>query len=271
MKEWALIIDVAKCHNCNNCLMACKDEHVGNDWSPIAAPQPQHGHYWMNLKRKERGGYPLVDAVYLPQPCQHCEEPECLKAAKDGAIYKREDGIVIIDPEKSKGHKDLVDSCPYGAIYWNDELAIPQKCTMCAHLLDDGWTSPRCVQACPTGALSFVFEDVSTDPELAPFRPEHGTNPKVRYKNLHRYATSLFCGSVALADIDECADNAVVKLSSEGKEIAETTTNNYGDFYFDSMPADGGSYTINVSREGRTDKSLDFETTGSINLGVIYL
>ena len=37
MKNWKLIIDVAKCHNCNNCLMACKDEHVGNNWKPVAA------------------------------------------------------------------------------------------------------------------------------------------------------------------------------------------------------------------------------------------
>ena len=26
-----------------------------------------------------------------------------MKAAKDGAVYKRPDGIVIIDPEKAKG------------------------------------------------------------------------------------------------------------------------------------------------------------------------
>jgi nitrate reductase beta subunit len=32
--------------------------------------------------------------------------------ARDGAVRKREDGIVIIDPEKSKGQKQIVDSCP---------------------------------------------------------------------------------------------------------------------------------------------------------------
>lgn len=271
MKKWTMIIDIAKCHKCNNCLMACKDEHIGNDWSPVAAPQPQHGHYWMNLHSLERGSYPLVEVVYLPQPCQHCEDPACLKAAKDGAVYKRDDGIVLIDPEKAKGQRDLTEACPYGAIYWNDELAIPQKCTMCAHLLDEGWDKPRCVQACPTGALDFVLEDVPAEPDLDDFMPGHGTRPKVKYRNLYRYTTSLFCGSVALADVNECAENAVVKLAGEGKAIAETTTNNYGDFKFDGLPAEGGSYTITVSQKGRTDKSLDFQTTGSINLGVIYL
>ena len=78
----------------------------------------------------------------------------CLRAAKNGAVVKRPDGIVLIDPQKARGQKALVQACPYGAIWWNEEKQIPQKCTFCAHLLDAGWKAPRCVQACPTGALS---------------------------------------------------------------------------------------------------------------------
>ncbi len=26
------VIDVARCNGCYNCQIACKDEHVGNDW-----------------------------------------------------------------------------------------------------------------------------------------------------------------------------------------------------------------------------------------------
>ena len=65
------------------------------------------------------------------------------------------DGIVIIDPVKAKGQKDLLKSCPYRVIFWNEQAQIPQKCTLCAHLLDRGWKEPRCVEACPTGALLF--------------------------------------------------------------------------------------------------------------------
>ena len=271
MKEWKMIIDVAKCHLCNNCLMACKDEHVGNDWSPVAAEQPQHGHYWINLHSTERGAYPLVDAVYLPQPCQHCEEASCVKAAKDGEIYKRDDGIVIIDPVKSKGRKDLVEACPYGSIYWNNELAIPQKCTMCAHLLDEGWTQPRCVQACPTGALTFITGSMEDAEGLDDFHPEHGTKPRVKYQNLYRYTSALLCGSVALADVNECASEATVTLKSGQDRVAETTTNNYGDFKFDGLPAQGGDYTVTVSCDGREAKAVQIKTEGSVNIGVIYL
>jgi tetrathionate reductase subunit B len=150
-----IIVDIAKCNGCYNCQIACKDEHVDNDWLPVSKPQPDTGHFWMHLTEIERGQYPKVKIAYIAKPCMQCQEPGCMKAAKDGAIYKRKDGIVIIDPIKSKGQKDLVAACPYGSIYWNEELKIPQKCTFCAHLLDKGWKEPRCVQACPTGALSF--------------------------------------------------------------------------------------------------------------------
>lgn len=271
MKEWTFIVDNTKCHNCNNCLMACKDEHIKNDWGSIAAPQPEHGHYWINLEHKERGNYPLIDTVHLAVPCQHCDDPDCVKAAKNGAIYKREDGIVIIDPEKAKGQLDLVDACPYGCIYWNDELATAQKCTMCAHLLDDGWEKPRCVQACPSGALTFVQKDVSKEDGLDDLKPELGTKPKVKYKNLYRYQSLMLCGSVALADIDECAENAMISLMNAEKKVAETATNNYGDFRFDGLPAEGGEYTVNVSYEGREPQKVSVKLEDSKNIGVIYL
>lgn len=40
---------------------------------------------------------------------------------------KRPDGLVSIDPERAVGRRDIMEACPYGAVYWNDELDIPQK------------------------------------------------------------------------------------------------------------------------------------------------
>ena len=39
------VIDAAKCSGCYNCQIACKDENVGNDWSPYAKPQPEIGQF----------------------------------------------------------------------------------------------------------------------------------------------------------------------------------------------------------------------------------
>ena len=129
MKRWHLIIDVAECEDCNNCFLSCKDEHVDNDWPGYSLSQPRHGHRWMNILRKERGQHPLIDVAYLPMPCMHCRNAPCMSKAKEDAVYRREDGIVIIDPEKSKGQKGIVDACPYNVVWWNEKEVHVSKPT----------------------------------------------------------------------------------------------------------------------------------------------
>ena len=168
----------------------------------------------MNIERKERGQYPIVQVAYLPMPCMHCDAAPCLTA--DGAVYKRDDGLVIIDPVKAKGRKEIVDSCPYGAIYWNEEAGVAQKCTGCVHLLEDGWTETRCSQVCPTGAIKLVLAEDAEMAKMAAaeglqvFKPELGTKPRVYYKNLYRWEKVFVSASVAFKDTDECAEGAKV-------------------------------------------------------------
>ena len=128
------VYDLNKCNGCHNCQIACKDEHVDNDWSPIAKPQPDTGHFWCKVDEEVCGKTPLVRVNYLSHHCNHCDNAPCVKFAPE-AIYKRDDGLVIIDPEAAKGNKDILKACPYGEIYWNEELQLPQKCTGCAHLI----------------------------------------------------------------------------------------------------------------------------------------
>ncbi|MFY9760652.1 MAG: 4Fe-4S dicluster domain-containing protein, partial [Xanthobacteraceae bacterium] len=164
MKKWNLIIDVAECTNCNLCTLAAMDEYVGNDWPGYSAPMPKHGHKWINILQKERGQLPMIDIAYVPTMCNHCDDAPCMKADKTGAIKKRKDGIVLIDPKKAKGQKQLVDACPYGHIWWNEELQLPQAWTFDAHLIDQGWVQTRGQQSCPTGAMRAVKAE---DSEMA--------------------------------------------------------------------------------------------------------
>ncbi len=280
MKKWLMIIDVEKCENCNNRFLACKDEHVGNSWQGYAAPQPEHGHKWMNVHSRERGEYPLIDVAYLPQPCMHCDNAPCIKAAKDNAVYKRPDGIVIIDPVKAKGQHQLIDACPYHAIWWNGEIQIAQKCTLCAHLLDDGWTKPRCVQSCPTGALSVrgiddkeIQKAISAE-KLEPYLPQYRTNPRILYKNLYRYTRCFIAGSLAIKEDgkEECAAGArVILQDADGNKIGETVTDNFGDFNFDNLLANSGRYSIEISYQDYTVKTVQAELKTSINTGTIFL
>ena len=278
MNKWNLIIDIAKCHDCNNCFLACKDEYCDNDFPPYSSAQPQHGHRWMDIKRLERGQYPLIDVAYLPTPCMHCDDADCIKAAENEAIYKREDGIVIIDPLKAKGQKALVDSCPYGVIWWNDESDLPQKCTFCAHLLDEGWTMPRCVQACPTGALEFVcVEDTDMQKKaelevLEYFHPQYGLEPRVYYMNLYRYTRWFIAGNVALSEPDVCAEGAKITLKNgAGKVVDTTVTNNYGDFKFDALEAHSSMYSLDIEYPGYGKRELSVDLEKSINIGTVFL
>ena len=277
MKKWNMIIDIAKCHDCNNCFLACKDEYIENDWPPYSVAQPWHGHRWMNIMRKERGQYPLVDVAYLPTPCMHCDNAPCIKAAKKGAVSKRKDGIVIIDPKKAKGQKDLVDACPYGAIWWNADKAVPQKCTLCVHLLKDGWEKPRCVQACPTGALEVVYAEdaemlkIRKAENLEVLKPELKTKSRVFYKNLYCYDKCFIAGNVALQDKDECADGARVTLRKGAKELGTVETNNYGDFKVDNLEEKSGKYNLEINYPGYGTRKVSVDLKDSINLGTIFL
>ena len=279
MKKWLLIIDVEKCEDCNNCFLACKDEHVDNDWQGYSMAQPRHGHRWMNIMRRERGQYPIIDVAYLPVPCMHCDNAPCIKAAKDGAVYKRDDGIVIIDPKKAGGQKDILKACPYDAVWWNDEKNIPQKCTFCAHLLDEGWKEPRCVQACPTGALRTVriedseIQGIIESEKLELFHPEYKTETCVYYKNLYRFTRCFVGGSVAFERdaVTDCAEGASVTLTRDSKKSGETVTDNYGDFRFDNLEENSGKYTLDISHPDHEKKTLEFELTTSLNLGTIIL
>ncbi|WP_005031374.1 4Fe-4S dicluster domain-containing protein [Holophaga foetida] len=277
MKKVNLIIDVARCHDCNNCFISCKDEHWDNDHSPIAVSTPRLGHRWMDILNIERGQYPLQDVCYLPKPCMHCEDAPCIRASRDGAVYRREDGIVIIDPVKAQGQKEIVDSCPYRAIYWNDEKAIAQKCTMCAHLLDKGWAQPRCSHSCATGAMEFaLLEDLEMEKRVAEeklehFHPEYQTRPRVWYKNLYRFTKCHIAGSVAIHYGLECAVDAKVTVTHVATQATwSTRTNNYGNFKLDGFDRDSGDYQIEAEHTGIT-KACVIRLKESLNIGVIHL
>jgi Fe-S-cluster-containing dehydrogenase component len=118
MKNYGMLIDINKCTGCYNCFLACRDEHYGNDFPPISLAQPFYDHFWMQIIERERGKYPKVKVSYIPKPCMHCDDPPCARASVNGAVYKRDDGIVIIDPEKSAGQKEILSSCPHRVIFW---------------------------------------------------------------------------------------------------------------------------------------------------------
>jgi Fe-S-cluster-containing dehydrogenase component len=274
MARYGMVIDISKCIGCYNCFLACRDEFAGNEYKGYSAAQPMEGQNWIRVIEKERGQYPKVKVSYTPILCMHCDDAPCIKMAQDGAVYRRADGIVIIDPVKAKGQKELVSSCPYRVIEWNEREQLPQKCTLCAHMLDKGEKEPRCVETCPTGAL--IFGDLD-DPEsevarlIASDKTEmlHGgydIKEKVRYMGL---PGKFIAGTVIYGDRDECADGVTVALSRNG-ERREVKTNAFGDFEFEGL-VDSSEYTIRITAGGYKEQTITTKTGKDIYLGEISL
>jgi len=279
-KKWNMIVDVSRCDNCRNCFLATKDEHIGNEFPGYAAPQPLHGHNWVDIQRKERGSWPIVEANFMPVMCNHCDDAPCMKVAKGGAISKRADGIVIIDPKKSKGQRAIVDACPYGAVYWNEEEQIPQAWIFDAHLLDQGWTKTRVEESCHTD----VFRSIKIDDQemqrikekegLEVLQPECESKPRVYYKNLHLMTKCFVAGSVVVnvEGIEECAEGAEVILKQNDSEVARVTTDIFGEFKIDKLEKKSGQYELEVNSDSSRSTSMEFDLGDeSLFLGTITL
>ncbi|OGP30614.1 MAG: hypothetical protein A2073_04550 [Deltaproteobacteria bacterium GWC2_42_11] len=208
--QFGMLIDISKCLGCHTCSMACKSTWTDNPG--------QEDMYWNNVNTKPYGKYPrekgskdpvLYDyknsnlyedtpmgkypnlwQFYLPRPCNHCATPACLPACPTRAIYKRADGIVLIDQNKCQGYQYCIKACPYKKIYYNKATKTGQKCIMCYPLLEKG-REPQCVSSC-TGKIR-IFGDlmdpnstisqIIRDPEKGarPYRPES------KFKAVHRY------------------------------------------------------------------------------------
>jgi len=208
--RYGLLIQNNKCIGCSVCTISCKDEFIGNSYAGYNAAQPSPaygynpsdwpsqapmltlwyspGQNWINYGKQISGTYPNVTSKFTYLPCMHCDNPPCVAAAKNNAIYTRPDGIVLIDPVLSQGQTTLPASCPYGVIYWNSTQNIAQKCTLCAHLVDQG-QNPRCVDSCPTQVILFgdlnnpssTISQQIVAQKAAVLHPEYGTKPKVYY------------------------------------------------------------------------------------------
>jgi Fe-S-cluster-containing dehydrogenase component len=144
MEKKSLIVDTDLCYGCFTCEVACKQEHglpVGTNFIKVQQIGPHRV-----------GGKLKMD--FVPMACKHCGKPACLEACPVDAIYKRSDGIVLINEETCIGCQLCIEACPFGAPQFVSEKNVVEKCDLCVDRIDQGQL-PACVHHCPTEAILF--------------------------------------------------------------------------------------------------------------------
>lgn len=195
MARYGIVVDLDRCVGCMTCVLNCKEENM-----------TRPGVWWNQILQVENTDIGRI--TYVRYACMHCEDPPCVKACPNQAIYQRSDGIVLVDKKKCAGIGACAQACPYDVIVmtpdedyfpgqeapWEAESAAhrahpPGKasmCTLCVHRVDEG-LQPICVAGCPSRAM--VFGDLD-DPQSSiraksersePMKAEAGSKPKVTY------------------------------------------------------------------------------------------
>jgi anaerobic dimethyl sulfoxide reductase subunit B len=162
-KQLAFHVNLAACSGCKACQVACKDKNdleVGQMFRRVVE---YSGGTWM---KSGAAWLPGVFTYNVSLACMHCEHPACVDACPTGGITKRDDGIVLIDPDKCIGCRYCEWNCPYGALQFDDSVGLMRKCDFCQDYLAQG-KAPACVSACPMRALDYG--------ELSELRSRYGT------------------------------------------------------------------------------------------------
>jgi Fe-S-cluster-containing dehydrogenase component len=202
----------------------------------------------------ERGEYPYVVRDMTPIVCMHCDDPACLEACPNpGAIYKRADGIVLIEDGKCTGCKECIPACPYDALYFREDKGVVDKCTFCVENIDVG-SQPECVKTCPADAM--YFGDIS-NPEskisklvkewkAKPLDVEHQTKPSVYYTS-HAGRLRGIMGSKKTGCTVE---GAMISLKCiDTGESWVTNTDEQGIFFFWNLKVQG-KYSMRIEANG---------------------
>ncbi len=138
------LVEASRCMGCFACEAACKMEH----------DLPAEPRTVRVIQVGPTGDGDDLVMSFQPTSCCHCDQPACVLACPEGAMQKREDGIVFSDLEKCIGCQTCAVACPFGVPQLNTATGKIAKCDGCRDRVDQGlW--PACTLKCPSGALMF--------------------------------------------------------------------------------------------------------------------
>lgn len=154
-KQMAFYFDASACNGCKACVVACKSKNklpVGINWRRVTE---YGGGSWVPDPEDPKRMLPNnIFAYSISIACNHCEDPICMESCPTAAIFKRDDGVVLIDEAKCIGCRYCEWACPYNAPQFDAEAGVMTKCNFCEDLVAQG-ESPYCVAACVMRALDY--------------------------------------------------------------------------------------------------------------------
>jgi formate dehydrogenase iron-sulfur subunit len=163
--EVAILYDASKCIGCRACERACKE--CNNLPAEPEPPSDLSAITW-NLIKQRKG----VDQAHWPffnSQCMHCTDAACVMVCPTGALYKDKRGFVAVDEDKCNGCGYCTQFCPFGVPGLKDinlitgEAKVGKCIFCCQNQPQEGIGRVACVEACPTGALSWGQRDTLVD------------------------------------------------------------------------------------------------------------
>lgn len=176
-KKFIFVIDQNECDGCKKCTEACQAEM---NVPPAAGGELQYEGRQAWIEVFDMGG-----GVFMPVPCQNCQDAPCAKVCPVGASFYSEDHIVLIDQDRCIGCRYCLVACPYQRRFFNwvdppvspeeanityspdynipHRKGVAEKCIWCSHRVNEG-TVPACVAACGKAGMNALwFGDASED------------------------------------------------------------------------------------------------------------
>ncbi len=232
--QLGFVIDHSRCIGCHACTVACKSE---ND-VPL-------GNFRTWVKYTEAGEFPEVKRSFAVLRCNQCTSAPCVAICPTGALHKRLDGIVDINPANCIGCKSCMHGCPYDALFINPDKGTAQKCHFCAHRAEVG-LAPACAVVCPTEAIipgdwadkESPVNRFKREFDLVGRKVEAGTGPNVLYHEAgpagidplltndgggHLWADRHQSPQVAASQWEKSARDAAREMGAEVEGQARTT------------------------------------------------
>ena len=136
-----LMVHPERCVGCESCTMSCAFEKEG---SQRLVASRVHIYTWK------------FEGISVPMLCQQCSDAACVTACPTGAMHRDPlSNRVELDAGICIRCKMCTMACPFGNAVYDALTDSILKCDTCQG-------DPACVQMCPTDALEYVDDTVST-------------------------------------------------------------------------------------------------------------